>query len=110
MIATHEPFIANGASKTLFAGVSAQVALQLVRSSEPFAAEEPIADERALTCRQQQREQEEQRKRNDQRLRIINVNFVFLFVSERRGGGGLEWGRCCRSYSLGVDGFFMGGR
>lgn len=45
MVGTHEPLIAHGAREPFLAGVRAQMPLQLVRPREPFAAEQPIANE-----------------------------------------------------------------
>lgn len=49
MIAAHEAFIANWTSETFLTGVSAQMPLQFIGTSESFAAEEPIANEWSLT-------------------------------------------------------------
>lgn len=48
VIGPHEPFTADGAGEPLLAGVRPQVPLELVRPGEALAAEEPVADERAL--------------------------------------------------------------
>ena len=50
VVTAHEPFVADGTREPLLSGVRAQVSLELVGSREPFAAEEPITDERSLTC------------------------------------------------------------
>lgn len=49
MVAAHEPFVALAAHESLFAGVCPEVSLQFVRSSETFAAIQPVADERSLS-------------------------------------------------------------
>lgn len=49
VIAAHELFAAFGTLEPLLAGVRAPVPLQLVRSSETFAALRPRADERTFT-------------------------------------------------------------
>lgn len=50
VIATHEPLATLCAAESLLAGVCAQVPLKLVRTCEALTAEEPVANERPLTC------------------------------------------------------------
>ena len=49
VVGAHEALVASGAREPLLARVSPQVALQLVRAREAFAAEEPVADEWPLS-------------------------------------------------------------
>lgn len=48
MVTAHEALVAHGAGEAFLPGVCAQVSLQLIRASEPFAAEKPVADKRPL--------------------------------------------------------------
>lgn len=48
MITPHKALVTNRASKPFLAGVGAQMSLELVGPSEPFATEKPVADKRPL--------------------------------------------------------------
>jgi len=48
VVAPHEPLATLMASEALLSGVRAEVPLQFVRAREALAAEQPVADERAL--------------------------------------------------------------
>lgn len=48
MVASHKPFATFRACKAFLPSVSPQVSLQLVRPSETFATEQPVADEGPL--------------------------------------------------------------
>lgn len=48
MVTPHKALVAHRASKPFLAGVGAQVSLELVGPSEPFATEKPVADKRPL--------------------------------------------------------------
>lgn len=50
MVAAHESLGANSALEPLFAGVRAHMTLKFVGTSEPLAAEQPVAEEWPLTC------------------------------------------------------------
>lgn len=49
VIAAHKAFIANRTSESFLAGMSPQMPLQFVGTSETFATEKPIANERPFT-------------------------------------------------------------
>ena len=48
MVTAHEALVAHRAREPFLAGVGAQVSLELIGPSEPFAAEKPVADKRPL--------------------------------------------------------------
>ena len=48
VVTAHEPLAAHVTREPLLARVSPYVPLELVRSREPLAAEQPVADERTL--------------------------------------------------------------
>lgn len=48
MVTPHKALVAHRASKPFLAGVGAQVSLELIGPSEPFATEKPVADKRPL--------------------------------------------------------------
>ena len=48
MIATGKAFVTAGTRESFLARVRSQMALQLVRTRESFAAKQPITDERSL--------------------------------------------------------------
>ena len=48
MVRTHEAFVALFALEALFAGVRAQVTLELIGPGETFATEQPVADKRSF--------------------------------------------------------------
>jgi len=50
VVATHEAFVALDTRELLLAGVCSDVPLQLVRSHEPLATEQPVTDERPLAA------------------------------------------------------------
>lgn len=49
VVASGKALGAEQAGELLLPGVSAHMALQLVRTGEPLATEEPVADERPLS-------------------------------------------------------------
>lgn len=48
MVTPHKALVAHRASEPFLAGVGAQVSLELIGPSEPFATEKPVADKRPL--------------------------------------------------------------
>lgn len=49
VVTTSEALVAEQAGEFLFPGVSADMALQLIRAGETLATEEPVADKGALS-------------------------------------------------------------
>lgn len=48
MVTPHKSLVTYRASKPFLAGVGAEVSLELIGPSEPFATEKPVADKRPL--------------------------------------------------------------
>lgn len=48
MVTPHKALVTNRASKPFLTGVGAEVSLELIGPSEPFATEKPVADKRPL--------------------------------------------------------------
>ena len=48
VVGTHESLVTLRTGKALLSSVGPEVALQLIRPGEPFAAEKPVADEGSL--------------------------------------------------------------
>lgn len=49
MVTPHKALVAHRARKPFLSGVCAEVSLELIGPSEPFATEKPVADKRPLT-------------------------------------------------------------